>query len=452
MRIALFTDNYRPLVGGIESSISGYEDALRKLGHRVYVVCPRYPGFPDGTTDVIRLRSIRSTTTLRGGGSVYRAHVLTPWTPAALQGLDVDIVHSQTPGAVGIVADMFARRRRIPLIYTFHTLASEQIVHCGAAGRLLARAAGRMLTVYQRVAHDETQRRLPRRTIDCREQVWRSLLSFANQADAVIAPSQHVASLLSDRGLETALHVQPSGVDTAFYQRRHQLPPDLASLWSGSAAPTLVCLGRLTPEKRPMAIITAVSRLPADLPCRILFVGDGSARMAAADLAQRLGVADKVVFVGTREGSAKAAILQHSDGLILASAGFETQGLAIIEAISAGLPVVYCDDRLRDGVSPETAILTDPSPIGLARGIEELVRNRARRQEMADAARVLSSQYDSLLLSSSLAAIYHDTIARYRPPSHSRSSVAGSAIDVGERPRIMSEAGLVGRTGVAQGV
>ena len=429
MRIAFFTDNYRPLIGGIESSVATSEAALRKLGHEVSVVCPHYPDLRNEPENVIRVRSITPGIDLRGVAMNYRAHVLLPWLPRALKELQADIVHAHTPGTVGIAADMFARQRAIPLVYTFHSLASEQIVHSGVSVRLVASMASRLFPLYQgatgrtSLAPPATTRR------DCQEQVWRYLLGFAHLADAVIAPSPHVAELLTERGLRTMLHVQPSGVDTAFFDQDHNLPPDLAPLWQGGDSVTLVCLGRLTPEKRPLQVVTALSLLPADLKCRVVFVGDGSERSAAANLAKRLRISDRVLFVGTRQGKDKAAVLQRSNGLILASNGFETQGLAILEGISAGLPVIYCDRRLSDAVSPETAILTDPSPNGLARGIEALVRDRARRERMANAARLLSRRFDSLLVSRELAQIYEATIRRRRNGSGSGGSPAGQQHD-----------------------
>jgi len=94
-------------------------------------------------------------------------------------------------------------------------------------------------------------------------------------------------------------------------------------------------LGRLEPTKRFDVLIDAVRDLPGTV---LLLVGDGSARAALELHARDAGVADRVVFAGA-EPHAREALCAMD---ILASPSEqETFGLAILEGLAAGLPVLY---------------------------------------------------------------------------------------------------------------
>ena len=62
MRIGLFTNNYRPLVNGLATSVESFADAFRRAGHAVTVVAPRYPGGSATEPDVLRVPGLRAPT------------------------------------------------------------------------------------------------------------------------------------------------------------------------------------------------------------------------------------------------------------------------------------------------------------------------------------------------------------------------------------------------------
>ena len=173
--------------------------------------------------------------------------------------------------------------------------------------------------------------------------------------------------------------------------------PDAADLdrararWLGEApGPLLLFLGRLTPKKGLRTLIAALPPLAARWPgLRLLIAGkdEGEAAPALA-LAEKLGVAQRLIFVGHLDAAGKGAALALSSLFVLPSQS-ENFGLALVEALAAGLPAV---------VSPGVAIaaelaaagaveiaLPEPGPLGTA--IAALLADGPRREAMRAAAR-----------------------------------------------------------------
>lgn len=97
-------------------------------------------------------------------------------------------------------------------------------------------------------------------------------------------------------------------------------------------------VSRLDPEKGVRHLLEAAPGILAALPeARLLLVGDGGEAETLRALAERLGVAERVVFAGYRADAQR--LLGALDVFVMASLT-ESWGFAVIEAMAAGLPVV----------------------------------------------------------------------------------------------------------------
>ncbi len=136
----------------------------------------------------------------------------------------------------------------------------------------------------------------------------------------------------------------------------------------------LVFVGRLTAQKRvAIALAAHAQLLKTDPSLTFTIVGDGPERTALEAEARRLGTTDRVVFTGMVEPSAVATTMGHAE-IFLFPAEREGFGLAAVEALGAGVPVIACRDGggvldiLRE---PGAGIIVDPDPtrMALAAGI-----------------------------------------------------------------------------------
>ncbi|MGB8944501.1 MAG: glycosyltransferase, partial [Streptomyces sp.] len=162
---------------------------------------------------------------------------------------------------------------------------------------------------------------------------------------ATVAVSPSVAERLGRWGVpRQRIHVVPNGIDVERFRfdprsriaaRRQLGLPDQAFVVGG--------VGRLAPGKHFDVLLHALAALPQDV--RVLLVGGGPDEARLRATAAQLGVTDRVLFAGERphlseEGADLPALLAAMD--VLASPSPEEAfGLAVVEGLAAGLPVLY---------------------------------------------------------------------------------------------------------------
>jgi len=127
--------------------------------------------------------------------------------------------------------------------------------------------------------------------------------------------------------------VVENGVEEAFLAasdtRRNRLP---------HAEPVLVCAGNLIPRKGHGVLLRALSRC-TEYSWRLQLAGEGTEWAGLKRLANELGFADRIEFLGELPPDAMPAFLANADLFVLPSFS-EGRSNALLEAMAAGLPVV----------------------------------------------------------------------------------------------------------------
>jgi len=165
--------------------------------------------------------------------------------------------------------------------------------------------------------------------------------------------------------------------------------------FAGPHEKILLHISNFRPVKRVLDTVRILERVVRDVPTVLLMVGEGPERSSAQALARRLGLADRVRFLGTRESVEEIAAL--ADVFLLPSE-LESFGLSALEAMSCAVPVVGSDaGGLPEVVtSGESGFLLPVGDVeGMAARVIELLRDEPRRKAMGCAGRRRAEQHFS---------------------------------------------------------
>jgi len=151
----------------------------------------------------------------------------------------------------------------------------------------------------------------------------------------------------------------------------------------------MIAVGRLSRERRPELALSALAGLRrTGLDARLLVVGTGPMEQRLRDMGQ----GSPVTFVGhVADRRRVAGLLAHAD-IALATCPIETFGLAALEALASGTPIVgVAAGALRELVPPSVGCLVEPDGHALGAAAQRMLGPRL--QECASAARRHALQY-----------------------------------------------------------
>jgi 1,2-diacylglycerol 3-alpha-glucosyltransferase len=312
MNICMFTNTYLPHIGGVARSVALFTEDLRKRGHRVLVIAPTYSNGdeePENEEDVLRIPAIQNFY-----GSDFSFRIRLPFIiDMKINEFKPEVIHSHHPYLLGDSAIRAAFRRNLPLVFTHHTLYEEYIYHVAPDSAVMKRM----------VVHLSTE--------------------YANLCSRVVAPSESIADLIANRGVKTPIAVIPTGVDFDFFRsgkgedfrRLHGIPTD---------ALVIGHLGRLAAEKNLEylceAVIKALKKISGQV--RFLVVGAGPNENLFQEMFNEEGLEDQLVMAGKQSGQDLADAYNAMD-LFVFSSKTETQGMVLVEAMAAGIPVIALD-------------------------------------------------------------------------------------------------------------
>lgn len=415
MRIAFFIDDYLPSVHGVATSTRVYKQALETLGHEVFIVAPKVDGYVDEDDNIIRISSMKNYIfEKRHTANLY------PGLAKKFDKYKFDVVHSQTQFQLGVLAHAVARRQNIPHVTTIHTLYTELLDDYPLmviAGIIALTVAIPFVLGTKPVLpglSEEKIRGLSRQALKdmISRQGWRLTAAFANKCDACISPSKHLEKILVDEGgLTTPCYNFPNGINTAKYR---DAKADDSPIRKKSGDKFIISVARLSPEKRQIALIEAMPHIK-NPHIKLVLAGGGPYEKELKDRVQQLDLVDRVIFTGMQSSDKVAALLKQADVFSLASYHFDNQPMTFLEASAAGLPIVYCDEQMTEGLTKKNAILTDGiEGEDFAKVFNELFANPERLATLSKGALSVAKKFDSVTMAKKMVALYDDLIRSHQ--------------------------------------
>jgi len=345
MRIALFTEVFLPKIDGITNRLRHTVEYLVGDGHEVLIFAPKGSVAALAGAEVVRIAGVPLPLypEIRVSAPDPRIVLrLLRWGP--------DLVHLVNPACLGIWGGAAATLLRIPIVASFHT---------------------------------DLPRYLPDYGLGFLEPaIWPLLRRVHGLAHLNLCPSRFTRDDLYAHGIEP-VGIWRGGVDTElFHPRRRSLEMRERLAGGPVTGPLLLSVGRLSREKNLESLLPVLDAHPE---ATLAFVGDGPARATI----ERAFAGRRANFVGFLRGEELAAAFASAD-LFLMPSCTETLGFVVLEAMSAGCPVVAA----RAGGIPdlviheETGLLYDPGDPGdLVAAVTSLLEHPGKRRFHARLAR-----------------------------------------------------------------
>jgi glycosyltransferase involved in cell wall biosynthesis len=380
-RVMIGTDTYPPDVNGAAYFTHRLACGLAERGNDVHVICasdegPARVDHVDGVT-VHRLRSapLLVHPTMRISVPTRLDRLVEEIAP--------DVVHVQGHFVVGRASIAAARRGGVPVVATNHFMPDNLFQFAHIPERLRTRAGA--------IA-------------------WRDFNRVFSRVDRVTTPTRIAAGLLTGKGFSRSVEPISCGIDL---ERFH--PHAEPKLWARKAfdlpdRDTVLFVGRLDEEKRLDELIRALPYVLNDTDAQIALVGTGGQRAALAKLAHRIGVGDRVIFLGFVPDEALPQAYAAADVFAMPGVA-ELQSIATLEAMATGLPVVAADAMaLPHLVRPgENGHLFSPGDVRrLARHLSGLLGSPGMRTAMGAASRAIALTHDHQTALSRFEAIYQE--------------------------------------------
>jgi rhamnosyl/mannosyltransferase len=342
--------DYYPVHGGIEQHVQTLAEGLQRRGiQNSVLVCQ-----PAQSASQSAVQHLNGVTIHRVPRHLEVASSPFSWALwSQIAQIKPDIIHLQMPWPTGDV--MAALHRRIPLVVSYQS----DVVRQQGWLRLYA-------PVLRHTLH----------------QARRILVSSAQYRDT----SPWLAPFVSK------CQVVPLGIEP-----RTAALPERVAHWSAQLPfPFVLWVGRMRYYKGLHDAIHALQYVPPEV--RLVLVGDGPERVRLQHLASDMGVAERVIWLGTLANVEIDALYSVARLFVFPShLRAEAYGLAMLEALSAGLPAISCDIGTatsainRDG---HTGLVVPPSqPRALAAALCTLLDNPELRLTYARQAKQWVQQY-----------------------------------------------------------
>jgi len=356
MRIVRLANFVAPRAGGLRTSLAELGAGYLAAGHEPVLVIP-------GERDGDELTAQGRVITLRAPGVPFTGGYRVLWRRRRLAAL----LAALRPDALEVSdrttlrwTGAWAREHGVPAVMVSHESVTALL-------KLTLLGRGRLSSALSRGVADWLNRRT------------------ARAYHRVICTTAWAAAEFGRIGAGNVVRV-PLGVDLDTFSPQ---AGRVRSRYVGQGQILLVHCGRLSAEKRPQRSLTTLATLrAAGLPVRLVVAGDGPLRSRLVRRAARAGL--PVTFAGFLPGRADLAALLASADVAIAPGPAETFGLAALEALACGTPVVVS----AESALPEVVGEAGASVAGedLAAGVRAVLARPERSRRAA--ARARAEQYD----------------------------------------------------------
>ncbi|NOX97812.1 MAG: glycosyltransferase family 4 protein [Nitrospirae bacterium] len=371
LRVLLASETYPPDTNGAAIFVGRLADDLAQAGHEIMVVAPSTK-FKDeiqkennGLT-VFRIRSISLKPIHPYFRAIFRIN-LTEGINAIADDFKPHIIHIHNHFLIGRACLAVAKKKNIPIIGTNHFMPDN-------------------LTEYFPKATEKT----------ISEYMWKDFLKVYNQLAYVTAPSQAAVKMIRDLDLTVPTEVISNGIDLSkFFPKK--VDKEIYKKYNiASHIPAFLFVGRLEKDKNIDLILKGLAIILKKQRIQAIIVGKGRDENRLKRLADKLNLQGRAIFTGRVPGDDLQQFYSLAD-VYIGSGTAELQGLAVMEAMASGLPVlavnaVALPELVKDGVNGYLFAADDEND--LADKMSKILSDKSKLKSMAAQSLCLIQAHD----------------------------------------------------------
>ncbi len=369
MNIGIFTDTYPPEINGVATSCEMLKKTLEAHGHSVFIVTTN----PFSNKMEVHDKLLRIPGLLLKKLYNYRlAWIFHPRATRIIKSWNLDIIHVQTEGGVGLYGRLLPRTLKAPLIYTYHTMYVDYTYYVTKG--IMDQSIKSIVKKISKV--------------------------LCESCDEFTTPSEKTKDELRSYGVERYINVVPNGIDLEKFERneineerikKYRKEHNLENV------KILLSLGRVAKEKSIDVLLKGYALFLAKKPnikTKLMVVGDGPDKANLEKLAHDLNICNDVIFVGKVPYDDVPFFYQLAD-LYLSASTSETQGLTFIESI-ASKTLVLCrfDQNLVDIIKDNVTGFYFSSEESFATKVEKILQmEKEKIEEIKNVAYKINKKY-----------------------------------------------------------
>ena len=402
MRIGIFTESYTPLVNGVTTSILMLQRALEKEGHEVFIVTVgteklKYSLENDGK--ILRLPSINIP-------HLYDYKLTSVYPIKALniiRKMKLDVIHTNVEFTIGMFARVVSTQLGIPLVHTYHTMWNDYTHYITKNNKVLdtvTKGAVKYLSVF---FGDTT-------------------------ATELIVPTKKIYDLFKDQyKVKKNIHIVPTGIETERFYKENFKSTEINKLKKFLRLKKkdfcILTISRIAQEKSIDRLIINHKKLLEKYPnIKFIIVGDGPDLDKLKNLTKKLKVDDSVIFTGKIAFNNVPLYYQLGDIFVTASKS-ETQGLTVVEALSASVPVVAVNDEsFRNSVIDDYNGYLFDTDEEYMECISKIYEDNDIKERLSNQARISSDNFSSEFFGKKVLKVYETAIENYKKNNKKISS------------------------------
>lgn len=382
--IGQFSDAYPPIMDGVSNVVKNYAYWLNKNYGKAYVITPSFPNYKDNEEfDVIRFFSVPLTVR-----PPYRLGIpfIDLKSMEKINKIPFSLVHAHSPFSAGVLALYVAKKRKIPIVSTFHTKYYDDF-KSAVKSDLLAKIMVKII------------------------------MEFYNQVDEVWTVNKSTANVLYEYGYRRKIEIVPNGSDFIPPSNKEEYKKRINEIYNLSSEEIVfLYVGQLILHKNLELLIYSLKHLrDFGVNFKAFIVGTGKDENYLKNLVEKLYLDKVVIFTGKILDREFLKSFYARADLFLFPSLYDASAIVIKEASSFGCPSLLIEGSVTSEgiIDGYNGFLSKNDPVSYAIRIKEIISDREKLRGVGERAKETLYKYWREIIKE-VVERYEEIIKRYK--------------------------------------